>query len=79
MKIGEIVRASGRERRKSLIGRTFPVLLEGVSSKNPDELMGRTPAGYVVVFPSVNNEETGTVKNVKLEELSGFTLRGTSK
>ncbi len=74
MILNDIVRKSGARRRLSLIGRTLPVLVESRSKKNPDEMMGRTPAGQVVVFPG--NQSPGTEVRVRLAKLSGFTLRG---
>ncbi len=74
MKIGDMVRSSGEKRRKAMIGRTLPVLVEGKSTRNPGESMGRTPAGQVVVFPG--EVSPGEEVLVTLDELSGFTLRG---
>lgn len=75
MEINEIVRESGQRRRRALLGKTFPVLVEGPSKHNPDERMGRIPAGHVVVFKG--EAGIGDEVPVKLDELSGFTLRGT--
>ncbi len=72
--IGDMVRESGKRNRLALIGKILPLMVEGPSAKNPDELMGRLPAGHVAVFPG--RAEPGTVVNVKLTELRGFTLRG---
>jgi tRNA-2-methylthio-N6-dimethylallyladenosine synthase len=38
------------ERNKSLVGKNFQILVEGVSKKNPYELEGRTRGNKIVVF-----------------------------
>ncbi len=72
--IGELVRASGRKRREALIGRTLDVLVESPSTKDPAEVMGRTAAGHIVVFPG--RAEIGALTRVNIQEVRGFTLRG---
>ena len=74
MELNKLVRRSGEARRRKLIGSRFPVLVEGPSAKSVEESMGRTPAGYVTVFPG--KHEPGSVIEVELKRLSGFTLRG---
>ncbi len=76
MRINEIVRESGRARRQALIGRTVNVLIDGPSPRDPNEGIGRTFAGHMVVVPGVLTP--GTEVAVTINALSGFTLRGTS-
>jgi len=74
MRLNEIVRASGQQRRLQQIGRTCKVLIEGPSSKDVKEQMGRTPSGYVVIVPG--EFSAGTELDVRITSLSGYTLRG---
>ncbi|MDP8208875.1 MAG: tRNA (N6-isopentenyl adenosine(37)-C2)-methylthiotransferase MiaB [Candidatus Electryonea clarkiae] len=74
MKIGDIVRKSGKQKLEALIGQTATVLVEGISTKSLEESMGKTRAGHVVVFPGKDTPRTEV--NVILKQLSGFTLRG---
>lgn len=74
MELNEVVRASGQARRLAQIGRTWPVLVEGSATKNPEERRGRTPAGHVIVFPG--SASVGEVAEVRVRKLSGVTLRG---
>ena len=74
MRLNEIVRASGQQRRLAQIGQTFSVLIEGPSSKDAGEQMGRTPSGYVVIVPG--EFSPGTELDVRITTLSGYTLRG---
>lgn len=77
MEINDIVRESGVARRREQIGRTLPVLIEGPSTRDPEEMMGRTPAGHVVVVPT--HAAAGDEIMVTIEELAGYTLRGAEK
>ncbi len=74
-KLGKIVRESGRKKREAQIGRELEVLIETPSAKDPSEYMGRTPAGHVVVVPGPVSP--GQIVPVRINELRGFTLRGT--
>jgi tRNA-2-methylthio-N6-dimethylallyladenosine synthase len=65
-----------RQRNAACVGRTFSVMAEGPSRKSEEEWMGRTGCNRIVVFPHQPGVEQGTVLPVKIEELSGFTLRG---
>ncbi|MFC2170606.1 tRNA (N6-isopentenyl adenosine(37)-C2)-methylthiotransferase MiaB [Calditrichota bacterium] len=73
-KIGAIIRRSGRKKRQDLVGKTLLVLVEGASAKSPDERMGRTQAGHIVVFPG--DVAAGEEVYVNLKNLSGYTLIG---
>lgn len=74
MRINEIVRGSGVRRRRAQIGRRLPVLVEGASTRDPHESMGRTPAGHVVVISETRS--AGEEVPVRLTALAGRTLRG---
>ncbi|MBD3166288.1 tRNA (N6-isopentenyl adenosine(37)-C2)-methylthiotransferase MiaB [bacterium] len=74
--VNDVIRRSGRKRREKLIGSTLPVLIESDSARDPNEWMGRSPAGHVIVLPKGEQESPGDEISVRIEELSGFTLRG---
>ena len=38
------------------VGKTYTVLAEGPSSREPDWLMGRTPEGFAVNFPAAGRK-----------------------
>ena len=58
------------------VGKTFEVLVEGVSKRSKDQLFGRTSQNKVVVFPR-RNFKTGDYITVKVERCSSATLMGT--
>lgn len=68
------------ERNKSKVGKTFPILIEGVSKKSSKEICGRTPCGRMTVFPKPENKEVeeliGTILPVKIEFATSATLKG---
>lgn len=57
------------------IGKTFEVLVEGVSKKSPDEMFGRSSQNKVVVFPA-KDIPVGTLVNVRITECTSATLKG---
>lgn len=57
------------------IGRTFEVLIEGVSKKSEEQLFGRTEQNKVVVFDRKNHQIGDKVK-VRITEASSATLIG---
>ena len=59
------------------VGKTFEVLVEGVSKRSNDQLFGRTSQNKVVVFPR-QNFKTGDYVTVKIDRCSSATLMGTS-
>ncbi|MBL7033129.1 MAG: tRNA (N6-isopentenyl adenosine(37)-C2)-methylthiotransferase MiaB [Candidatus Delongbacteria bacterium] len=65
-----------RRRNSACIGREFAVMAEGPSRKLATEWMGRTGCNRIVVFPFQAGLLPGRVLPVRIEELSGFTLRG---
>lgn len=60
---------------KKDIGKTFEVLVEGLSKRSDDMLFGRTQQNKVVVFPKKNAEKAQTVM-VKILSASSATLKG---
>ncbi len=57
------------------IGRTFDVLVEGVSKRSRDQFVGRTQQNKTVVFPR-GNYRVGDIVQVTIDEASSATLIG---
>lgn len=57
------------------IGKTFEVLVEGVSKKSRDEYFGRTVTNKVVVFPKAQ-ARIGSFVNVRIKSATQATLLG---
>ena len=57
------------------VGKTFKVLIEGVSKKNEDEFYGRNDQNKVVVFPKMNFNK-GEYVMVKIHSCTAGTLLG---
>lgn len=57
------------------VGKTFKVLIEGVSKKNDNELFGRNSQNTVVVFPKGNHKK-GEYVNVAVKRCTATTLIG---
>ena len=63
------------EDNQQLIGKTFRVMIEGVSKKSSDELKGRTNTNKKVIFPK-DTRITGDYTDVKIERANSATLFG---
>ena len=63
------------ESYKKDIGKTYEVLVEGVSKRSMEQFFGRTPQNKVVVFDR-GNHHIGDFVMVKIEESSSATLKG---
>lgn len=57
------------------LGKTFEVMIEGVSKKSNEEMFGRTSQNKVVVFPA-QNLKIGTLAQVKIKDCTSATLIG---
>lgn len=64
-------------RTKENLGQIQEVLIEGTSKKNPNEWKGRNTQNTVVVFPK-ENYKMGDFVNVKIEDCTSTTLKGTA-
>ncbi len=64
------------ESNRSDIGKTFEVLVEGPSKRNPDELCGRTGSDKMCVFPGLGHK-AGDYVQVRIAECTSATLLGT--
>jgi len=63
------------ESNKRDIGKTFEVLIEGVSKRSKEQFFGRTSQNKVVVFPR-EDKRIGDYVHVKINEASSATLIG---
>ncbi|MBR5175579.1 MAG: tRNA (N6-isopentenyl adenosine(37)-C2)-methylthiotransferase MiaB [Bacteroidales bacterium] len=64
------------ESNRSDIGKTFEVLVEGPSKRNPDELCGRTGSDKMCVFPG-SGHKAGDYVHVRIADCTSATLLGT--
>ena len=63
------------ESYKKDVGKTFEILVEGVSKRSREQFFGRTPQNKVVVFDR-GNHHIGDFVKVKVLESSSATLKG---
>ncbi len=63
-------------RNEAMVGKTYKILVEGVSKKNKDENFGRTSQNTVVVFPK-EHTQPGDYVNVHVHRCTAATLIGT--
>jgi tRNA-2-methylthio-N6-dimethylallyladenosine synthase len=78
-RLAEVVELHRRHSLESMqqdVGKTFRVLIEGVSKKSPDDLFGRTDHNKVVVFPK-GSLEKGMYTTVQVHACTAGTLIGT--
>ena len=57
------------------IGKTYEVLIEGISKKSKNQFVGRTSQNKVVVFPK-ENFSIGQYVNIVIEDCTSATLKG---
>ncbi len=77
-RLSEVVLLQSRlskESKEKDLGKTFEVLIEGISKKSDDEFFGRNSQNKVVVFPK-ENFKIGDYVNVKVEKCTSATLIG---
>lgn len=77
-RLNEIIKLQNRmseESKKSDLGKTFEVLVEGISKKSDKELSGRTSQNKVVVFPR-RDYKAGDYVRVKITDCTSATLLG---
>jgi len=68
-------RIHSHESMKKDVGKTFRVLVEGVSKKNENEFFGRNDQNKVIVFPKENHRK-GNYIHVKVNSCTAGTLLG---
>lgn len=57
------------------VGKTFEVLVEGISKKSDEEMFGRSSQNKVIVFPA-RELPIGSLVNVKVTDCTSATLKG---
>jgi tRNA-2-methylthio-N6-dimethylallyladenosine synthase len=79
-RLNEIINLQNKisyKKNQSEIGKSYEILVEGRSKKNPREWMGRTKSNKVVIFDNTNlNVNAGDLINVKIEKANSATLFG---
>ena len=73
--VQEIQARLSREAHQRTLGKTYEVLVEGISKRSDEELFGRTTQNLTVVFPR-ENYKPGDYVNVKIEDCTSATARG---
>ena len=77
-RLNEIIALQNRlsaESNARCVGKTYEVLVEGVSKRSRDQLFGRTEQNRVVVFDR-GNHHIGDFVNVRITGSSSATLKG---
>ena len=64
-----------RQKYADMVGTVQPVIIEGPSSRNPEEMMGRTSCNKVVNLP-LPPKAIGTMIDVRITEAMSNSLRG---
>jgi len=75
-RILEVAERVGAERRRALEGRVMPVLVDGRSRKDPQEVTGRTRCNRVVNFDAHGRELMGRTVQVLVTRALPHSLRG---
>lgn len=71
----ELQQAILRKKNKSLVGKIFEVMVEGISKKSADEVEGRTSGNKIIVFPGGKNL-IGRFISVEVVEAGCWALKG---
>lgn len=77
-RLQEIVNLQGKHalsKNQADVGKTFEVLVEGVSKKSSEKLFGRNSQNKVIVFPK-GNAQIGQYVQVKVNDCTSATLMG---
>ncbi|KAA6341218.1 tRNA-2-methylthio-N(6)-dimethylallyladenosine synthase [termite gut metagenome] len=78
IRLNEIIALQNRlsaEANNRCVGKTYEVLVEGVSKRSRDQFFGRTEQNRVVIFDK-KNYRVGDFLKVKITEASSATLKG---
>lgn len=65
------------EQTKKMIGREEEILIEGPSHRNEKEFMGKTDCFKKVILNEEAGVQAGDIVKVKIDDIQGWTLRGT--
>jgi tRNA-2-methylthio-N6-dimethylallyladenosine synthase len=71
----DVINTVGASKYDALVGRRMPILVEGVSRRNPERFEGRTRCNKIVVF-SGGPRHVGQTIDVRIERVGTFTLYG---
>ena len=77
-RLNEIIELQNRlslESNQRDVGKTFEVLVEGPSKRNPEELCGRTGSDKMCVFPA-EGHKAGDYVRVRIKDRTSATLLG---
>jgi tRNA-2-methylthio-N6-dimethylallyladenosine synthase len=66
------------ERNRALVGRDFPVLVEGPARRGQAMLAGKTPQFKTAVFPAGPSTRAGDTVRVRVETVTAHSLIGTA-
>ena len=75
MRLLKAQEAVSREKHKAMVGRTFEVLVEGPSKKDPNYLTGRTRGSHLIHFPGPK-DLAGKLVDVTVTEFTPVSMRG---
>lgn len=64
------------ERNQQDVGKTFRVLIEGISKKSDNDFKGRNSQNTMIVFPKIEGVKIGDYVNVAVAEATSATLIG---
>lgn len=76
-RLTEIQNAITLKRNKLMLGRTETLLVERLSSRDSSEMMGKTDNFKKVIFKPEGNVKPGDYVKCKIDDIRGWTLRGT--
>lgn len=66
------------ERNREMIGRIFPVLVEGPARRGEGMLAGKTPQFKTAVFPARDDAAAGDIVSVRIDNATAHSLIGTA-
>jgi tRNA-2-methylthio-N6-dimethylallyladenosine synthase len=72
----DLQRGISLKKNQETVGQVVEILVEGESTKSPNDFCGRTDANKMVVFPR-GSAEIGQYLNVRIERANSATLFGT--
>ncbi|SES77286.1 tRNA (N6-isopentenyl adenosine(37)-C2)-methylthiotransferase MiaB [Anaerobranca gottschalkii] len=73
----ELQNEISKEKNLSIVGKVYPILVEGVSKTNKDYLSGRTTTNKLVNFPAPKDKDlTGQIVPVKIKQAQTWSLIG---
>ncbi len=78
-RLNRVVTATATARNQRYLGRTEPVLVEGINPKRPEQLMGRTGTNRLVFFAGDLETYLGQIVPVQITETRAFSLSGEVK